>query len=830
MDANAWTLVEGESAEEEEGTPHIGQALIGIVDGYGKRMSNVGIGGTSHSGSSPKGAGSDILLEELDELRRSESEHREMSIERMKKRLSRSKSPAIDSLRQFGKLVLDKMKRRRSEPLQSLSRTRELKKPKMRTAEMLGRQQQIVSGQLLHGGERRARTKERCAHLFHPTDESHLADALSGSEAPLRQYVYDPYCPVHGSRRRMRHGKRIQKRLVDMHSFLASVDTTDEDVDEKLNPYLGSQGILAKQFRKERRAILREMEGPKLNKMKRKIGTDLLVISLAFLFLFTGFNGLQTLQTAINGDMGADSLCVLYLCMAISSLFVPPFILKRLGCKRTLVIGIGIHVLYFAANFIPRYYSLIPTSIVAGMAASCVWASKCVYITESAIKYAKLNVESTGVVIPRFFGYFFMFYHMGQVLGNVLSSLILGSAIERLEPEDRVDYTCGHSFLVQNLSERAQRNLSPPPRLAFLAVVGIDLCCAIVACATVKLFLNPLQKQTASGKGMPPSSRDPTKFSTPIFRLTLRNLRRPKSDLLIPLTIFNGIEQAFAVGLYTKAYVGCGLGISEIGFVMTLVFGPLIKLFGRMPLLMFGAVINLLMIITLMIWVVNPGDRTLFNAVAGVWGMADGVWNTQLNGFWVALLGPGRDQLEVAFANYRFWMSFGLALGFFLIRSTSIDTFLLIAFAFLLMGILGYFLVELFEIIAMKLELEERTKEAIKGEEENAAGKEEQQKGKEEQQKGKEEQQKGKEEQQKGKEEQQKGKEEQQKGKEEQQKGKEEQQKGKEEQQKGKEEQQKGMEEQQNGPSGEERRNRLPFLITGGWSQINVLEARLGLK
>lgn len=71
------------------------------------------------------------------------------------------------------------------------------------------------------------------------------------------------------------------------------------------------------------------------------------------------------------------------------------------------------------------------------------------------------------------------------------------------------------------------------------------------------------------------------------------------------------------------------------------------------------------------------------------------------SGFWVALMGLRRDLLEVAFANYRFWISFGLALGFLLIRSTNIDNFLLIAFAFLLVGILGYFMVELFDIIAV---------------------------------------------------------------------------------------------------------------------------------
>lgn len=230
-----------------------------------------------------------------------------------------------------------------------------------------------------------------------------------------------------------------------------------------------------------------------------------------------------------------------------------------------------------------------------------------------------------------------MIVHLGQVLGNVLSSVILTTTINSILPDDKVDPTCGHGFdpNISVLSEHAQANLQRPPRYAYLAVVGVFLCCAIVAMLIVLSFLNALRSDTIAAQHAP-------RFSADVFKLTLKNLKRPKPLLLIPLTLFNGIEQAFAVGLYTKAYVACGLGISHIGYVMTsfgvadavcsLVFGPLIKLFGRMPLFVFGAVINLLMIITLMIWPLNPGDRALFNAIAGVWGMADGVWSTQLTG------------------------------------------------------------------------------------------------------------------------------------------------------------------------------------------------------
>ncbi|PIO60429.1 hypothetical protein TELCIR_18073 [Teladorsagia circumcincta] len=198
-----------------------------------------------------------------------------------------------------------------------------------------------------------------------------------------------------------------------------------------------------------------------------------------------------------------------------------------------------------------------------------------------------------------------------------------------------------------------------------------------------------------TGKGKAPM------FDAPILKQTLMNCRNTKIMLLVPLTVFNGVEQAFVIGIFTKAFVACGLGVPQIGFVCTafgisdaicsLVFGPLIKLFGRMPLFVFGAVNNMLMII----WPLNPADKAILYVAATVWGMADGVWNTQINGFWVAL--AGRQSLDLAFSNYRFWESIGLAAGFVMSRLFSVETVLLILFCLLLLGMIGYCAIELYD-------------------------------------------------------------------------------------------------------------------------------------
>lgn len=98
-----------------------------------------------------------------------------------------------------------------------------------------------------------------------------------------------------------------------------------------------------------------------------------MIISLAFLFLFIGFHGLQYLQTSVNGQAGLDSLTTYYFSLATSSLIVPTFVVSRLGSKLTLIAAFGVHLVYMLANFLPEYYSLIPASVVAGIAASCMW-------------------------------------------------------------------------------------------------------------------------------------------------------------------------------------------------------------------------------------------------------------------------------------------------------------------------------------------------------------------------------------------------------------------------------------------------------------------------
>lgn len=94
--------------------------------------------------------------------------------------------------------------------------------------------------------------------------------------------------------------------------------------------------------------------------------------------------------------------------------------------------------------------------------------------------------------------------------------------------------------------------------------------------------------------------------------------------------------------LLLQAFVSCGLGVHMVGYVMicygvcdaicSITFSPLVKMVGRVPIFTMGALINLSIIITLRHWMPHPDDVALFFLMAGLWGVSDAVWQTQING------------------------------------------------------------------------------------------------------------------------------------------------------------------------------------------------------
>ena len=103
-------------------------------------------------------------------------------------------------------------------------------------------------------------------------------------------------------------------------------------------------------------------------KTRRITYKNLLILCTGFLSLFIAFNALQNLQSSLHSDasLGFTSLCLIYGGFLTSCLFVPKLLITKFGCKLTILISMIGYVLYTAANFYPRWWTLVPASILVG--------------------------------------------------------------------------------------------------------------------------------------------------------------------------------------------------------------------------------------------------------------------------------------------------------------------------------------------------------------------------------------------------------------------------------------------------------------------------------
>ncbi|XP_069575186.1 protein unc-93 homolog A [Brachyistius frenatus] len=394
---------------------------------------------------------------------------------------------------------------------------------------------------------------------------------------------------------------------------------------------------------------------------------NVLVVSFGFLLLFTAYGGLQSLQSSLNAEqgMGVASLSVVYASIIISSMFLPPLMIKNLGCKWTIVAGMACYVSYSFGNLYPGWYTLIPTSVILGLGGSPLWSAKCTYLTISGNRQAAKAEDGTrgSDVINQYFGIFFFIFQSSAVWGNLMSSLIFGQDTSIADISDKQLQTCGAAECGLNISVNS--TTTRPAQKLVWTLVGCYIGVGVLAIIVVAVFLDNIDReQTSRFRG----NREPF---CQTFLATFRLLKDWRLLTLIPLTMYSGFEQSFLSGEYTKNYVTCALGIHYVGFVMmcfgasnslcSFFFGRLARHTGRAALFFFAALANFACIIGLLYWRPHPDQLPVFFVFPALWGMADAIWQTQTNALY-GILFP--REKEAAFANYRMWESLGFVIAF----------------------------------------------------------------------------------------------------------------------------------------------------------------------
>ncbi|MGH0163073.1 UNVERIFIED_CONTAM: hypothetical protein FKN15_044132 [Acipenser sinensis] len=289
----------------------------------------------------------------------------------------------------------------------------------------------------------------------------------------------------------------------------------------------------------------------------------------------TAYGGLQSLQSSLNADqgLGTASLSVLYGAIILSSMFLPPILIKNLGCKWTIVVSMGCYVAYSLGNLYPSWETLIPTSIILGLGGAPLWSAKCTYLTISGNMQGKKENKEGRDIINQYFGIFFLIFQSSAVWGNLMSSLIFELADDRASITEEQLNNCGAADCpITNVTGNSTIDI-PPDSLRYTLVGS---------------YIDDLDKEAAQ------EFRDNRQPFFSVFLATFKHLRDKRQILLIPMTMYSGFEQGFLAGDYNKSYVTCALGIRYVGYSMicfgatnsifSIAFGKLSRYTGRIAL------------------------------------------------------------------------------------------------------------------------------------------------------------------------------------------------------------------------------------------------------
>ncbi|MBU4299142.1 MFS transporter [Patescibacteria group bacterium] len=152
-----------------------------------------------------------------------------------------------------------------------------------------------------------------------------------------------------------------------------------------------------------------------------KVSNNVKILSLAFLFIFFGYNGVQQYLTiyfleAKLFKAGFNSLVLIYLFFVLSNLLAAVFVSKY-GAKKCLIFSSLFYSMFIFSLLTPSIFLIYIISALLGMASSFLWTAQNSYLIRASDE--KSYGENAG------------FFSVLQSLGSALGIFVLGFLIAK---------------------------------------------------------------------------------------------------------------------------------------------------------------------------------------------------------------------------------------------------------------------------------------------------------------------------------------------------------------------------------------------------------------
>lgn len=289
--------------------------------------------------------------------------------------------------------------------------------------------------------------------------------------------------------------------------------------------------------------------------MEKKVIRNAIILSIATIFLSSGFYILQSLQSSLFQEAGLQSLGILYIFASLSSLYAP-VIVQKVEVKGTITIVSLVLLLYIIAFHFYNRASWVIISLVLGLGFGPMVRAQKTYLSQNISRLSYVTQAMRTKIQQRYLRYFFVISKSSYFWGHLVATIIMeftgsGESLMNSTESPFVRHTelCYERLCKDNVHPMDRDSLmyvdSSMPRYMSKIFVYVFASCIAIGALLVVIGLERIEVLF---------EQDP--MERPLIYQTVRQIKLILIDknvrLTLPMLIFIGIEQAFIFGDFTR--------------------------------------------------------------------------------------------------------------------------------------------------------------------------------------------------------------------------------------------------------------------------------------